>query len=164
MTTNSNKTSTMASSAVSTFGSLTLIAQDADIPLTQVTARTDGFALITIPYTTTASDAAYVYAQIGIGPLPDVVWFATTGGGLGQFAQYGSKNQPLMDSFPNTLCIPIPSDSTWYFSAANATGNEEQVTVSVYWLPVGSIGLGSTYEIVGVVKDPTVPTPRSPRT
>lgn len=121
---------------------------------TGVLAITDGFAVISIQGTAQNPSISYAYGGIGtqIGTLP--TWFNTTGGALGQYS--------AMDSFPNTLCIPIPAGSTWYFYGQNVEGNHENVVISVYWFPMSNNNEVITYEILGSDTKTIMPPPPLP--
>lgn len=122
---------TASSARVTMLGGGVLLSSTTSVGSTGVQVYTDGFA---VAYVLSAADQGKSsFAWGGIWTAGN--WFYVNGGTVGSF---GSSWQDVMCGNPNTMSLPIPAGSTWYYSAQNAGGNQMDSTIQIYWFPIGN--------------------------
>lgn len=124
---------------VELLGSGSLVAQGADLDQTSVYAATDGFAVAQVLTPGDNSQACYAYGWIYTAGS----WFGVQGGTVGSF---GPGWSDFMNTNPNTITVPVPAGSYWYYESANPSNNQVYSDVQFWWFPLGSdYGATATY-------------------
>jgi hypothetical protein len=63
-------------------------------------------------------------------------------------AGYFPLKKDLSQNNVNAICIPIAANTNWYYSAANAGGNQMDAPTYVYWFPMGGASSEETYRML----------------
>jgi hypothetical protein len=111
-------------------GTGTLLAQGTSIAQAGIYAATDGFAVAQVVGPGDNGKSSFAYGYI----YTISTWFQVLGGTVGSF---GSGWSDVMNNNVNAICIPIAANTNWYYSAANAGGNQMDAPTYIYWFPMG---------------------------
>ncbi|ABW13780.1 hypothetical protein Franean1_4401 [Parafrankia sp. EAN1pec] len=127
------------SGRVELLGNANLVDQGANLGQTGVYTATDGFAVAQVLTPSDNSQASYAYGWI----YTSGTWFGVQGGTVGSF---GPGWSDFMNTNPNTITVPIPAGSYWYYESFNPSNNQVYSDVQFWWFPLGSdYGATATY-------------------
>lgn len=121
---------TVANGPIAMFGAGTLIASGSTIAPTSVDAVTDGFAVAQIVAPSSYDVASMQWAQIyTVGQ-----WFSIWGGN----GSYDNATQDFLYNSPSYMILPIPSGTSWQYSAHIGANTTPNATAQFWWFPIGA--------------------------
>jgi hypothetical protein len=143
---------------VSLLSAPTLVNQGPTLPQTAVFAITDGFAVAKVvqePGGITNRVSSFAWGSINVQGTRE--WFHVTGG-LAMHPDSPNK-QFGMAMNPNTITVPIPASSTWFYKASNLADNSTQTVIQIWWFPIGGIAAPQSFRTLSAEELAATPPP-----